>query len=157
MTKTQTIEKAPAQAFNFATLDIATAGENPYEFELVHPDTKDGLGVFVSVISAESETFLRYVREESNRARREAFKKQAKGKDEPSTAEEDEERLLRALAACMKGWRTVTNGESEPAIVWGPDRLEFNEANAIRWMRQFRWVRLQINEATGELANFIAD
>lgn len=162
MTKAETIEKLktpPApEAFDFDTLDLLEATDKPFEFELVRPDTSEGIGVFVSVVGAESQTFQTYMREETNHTRREAFKAQRKGKDvEPSTAEEDEDRLLRAVAACMTGWRTVIDGKSEPVIVWAGDRLEFSRENAVRWMKRFRWVRAQVNEATADLTNFIKD
>lgn len=144
--------------FDFDDLDIAVAADNPYEFEIVHPETKDGLGVFISVKGAESETFQRYLREESNKARRKAFQSQRSGKtEEPATVEEDEEKVLRAIAVCMTGWRTIIDGKSEPVILWANKKLDFSKDNAIIWMRKFRWVRSQINEATAELRNFIKD
>lgn len=144
-------------AFNFADLDLAEKAEVPFEFELEHPETKDGLGVFVSVIGAESDTFLAYVRQEGNKARKRAFAAQRKGKqdDEPSTMEEDEDAILRAVAVCIVGWRTVREGASEPVIHWGGERIECNHANAVKWLRKFRWVREQVNKATGDLANFL--
>jgi hypothetical protein len=69
--------------------------------------------------------------------------------------EEDEDNLLRALAVCVLGWRTITEGKSEPVIVWGPDRLECTPDNAFRWLKRFKWAREQINAATGQLSNFL--
>jgi hypothetical protein len=57
----------------------------------------------------------------------------------------------------MTGWRTVIGGQSEPVIVWGGKKLDFNVSNAASWLRQFRWVRGQVNEATADLGNFIKD
>ena len=138
--------------FDFTTLDIATAAEVPFEFELEHPESKEGHGVFLSVIGAESGTFQGHLKQEGNRARKRAFEGQRKGKNaEPPTVEEDEEAVLKALAICIKGWRTGT----EPVIVWGADRLECTPDNAFRWLKHFRWVREQVNKATGELTNFL--
>lgn len=143
--------KTKPAAFDFTDLDIATAAETPFEFELEHPDTKDGLGVFISVIGAESETFQTYMRQEGNRARKRAFETQRKGKSEPTTMEEDDEALTKAIAVCIKGWRTG----SEPVIVWGQDRLECTPDNTFRWLKRFRWAREQVNKATGDLTNFL--
>lgn len=155
MTKTS---DEPSKAFDFDALDIATAADSPFELELVHPESKEGLGVFISVLGAEGDTFQRYLREENNRTRRKTFEAQRRGKpEEPSTAEEDEDRILRAIAVCITGWRTVVEGKSEPVIVWSGRKIEFSRDNAIAWMRKFRWVRAQINEATAELRNFIKD
>lgn len=144
--------------FDFDALDLATAAETPYEFEVRHPDTGDGLGVFVSVIGAESETFQQYLRAEANALRRKAFESQRKGKgDGPVMFEEEEETGLRALAMCVKGWRTVIDGKSESVIIVGGKRLEFGFDNVLVWLRKFRWVRGQINEETASLANFVGN
>jgi hypothetical protein len=154
---TKTIDE-PAKAFDSDALDIATAAENPFEFELTNPVTNEGLGVFISVIGSEGDTFQRYLRDESNRARRKSFEAQRNSKpDGPATVEEDEEKILRAIAVCMTGWRTVVDGKSEPTILWSGRKIEFSRENAVAWMRKFRWVRTQINEQTGELRNFIKD
>lgn len=142
--------------FNFADLDLAQKAETPFEFELEHPETKEGLGVFISVIGSESETFQRYVREEGNKARRKAFEAQRKGKsDGPMTVEDEEGAILRAVSVCIHSWRTVIDGKSEPVIHWGGDKLDCTPDNAFRWLSKFRWVREQVNKATGELGNFL--
>lgn len=150
----QTTKEKP---FDFDDLNIGEAAEKPFEFELLHPESKAGLGVFISVIGAESDTFQTYLREEGNRARRKALEAERRGKQpEPSTIEEDEEKILRAIAVCIKSWRTVIDGKSEPVIVWSGRKIECTRDNALQWMRKFRWVRQQINDATGDLGNFIA-
>lgn len=147
--------EAPAP-FDFDALDIGAKADVPFELELIHPETKAGLGVFIQVVGSDGDTFQQYLREESNRERRKAFDERRSGKTAaPTTAEEDEERMLRALAACIKGWRTVLDGASEPVILWGGRKIEFSADNAVIWMRKFRWVRSQINEATGNLQNFL--
>lgn len=143
-------------AFDFASLDIATAAEQPFEFELKHPTEGNGLGVFVSVIGSESATFQAYLRREGNAARLRNFERQRKGGDDkPMTVEAEEEALIRALATCMTAWRTVIGGTSKPVIVWDGKELEFTQDNAAAWLTRFKFVRGQVNEATGELGNFI--
>jgi hypothetical protein len=141
------------QAFDFAALDLASACDTPHEFELKHPQTGDGLGVFISVVGAESATFQAYVRAEGNKARRKQFA--SRGKDEPVMVEEEEDTLLRAVVACVTGWRTVIDGESAPVIVWAGRKLEFTADTALKWLKQFRWAAQQINAATADLGNFI--
>lgn len=138
--------------FDFAALDLASACDTPHEFEIKHPHTGEGTDVFVSVVGAESRTFQDYARAEGNKARR----KMVKGRnDEPQTIEEEEDTLLRAVAVCMKGWRTITDGKSEPVVVVAGDKWEFSQAKAVEWLKQFRWVAQQVNAATADLGNFI--
>jgi len=150
--------KATEKSFDFNDLDLETICDQPFEFELVHPESKEGLGVFISVVGSDSATFQKYLREEQNRARRKAFEAGRKGKDDaPTPVEEDEQTLVRAVAACMTGWRTVRDGESKDVIYWGGKGIEFTPDNAVKWMQKFKWVRPQINEQTGDLGNFIKD
>lgn len=139
--------------FDLASLDYVTACEQPYEFELVHPVEKTGLGIFFSVIGAESGTFQSYVRTETNAARQRAFDQRKSGKETPSTVDEDEAAMIKALAVCIKGWRTG----KKPVLLWSGRELEFTPENVVTVMRQFKWMREQVNEATGELGNFIGN
>jgi len=143
---------------DFDSLDLATASEKPFELELKHPQTSNGLGVFVSVIGSESNTFQTYLRREANAARLRNFERTRKGDgDKPMTVEEEEKAMVGALAVCLTGWRTVKDGKSVPTVTWGGKEYEFTQEAAVEWLRKFKWVRGQINEATGDLANFIKD
>lgn len=147
-----------APPFDFGALDLAALSDKPFEFELEHPETGEGLGVFVSVVGAESETFQRYLRTEGDMLRRKAFEAQRKGKpDEPMLLADEEETGLRALSACVKGWRTVVDGASDPVIFIAGQRYEFGADNVLLWLRKFRWVRSQLNNATGTLANYLGN
>jgi len=143
-------------AMNFDSLDTVEACEKPYEFELVHPSTKEPLGVFVSVVGPESSAFKNRVFRQVNQERRRAFEMQRKGKDiQPKTLEEDEAESISLVADLVTGWRTVIDGKSEPVIFWGEEKLEFNDSNLVRWLTKFRWVRAQIDEAATDLGNFM--
>ncbi len=151
----KTLQPVETKPFDFDDTDYQAACEVPFEFELIHPETERPLGVFISVIGTESATFKNYVRREGNEARRRNLEKQRKGEEAAFLPMEDEESaLIRALAACMVGWRTETDGKSEPVIVWGERRLDFTPDNAVEWLTRFNWVRAQINKAAGDVSNF---
>jgi hypothetical protein len=143
---------------DFDSLDMAQACEKPYEFELIHPQSKAPLGVFVAVVGPESAKFKERVRREINRDRRKEFEAKRKGKEaEPSTIEEDEAFSVSLVADLVTGWRTVTDGKSEPVVIWKGEKLDFNSDNLNRWLSHFPWVRLQINEAANDLGNFLGN
>ena len=145
-------------AFDFDALDLATLSDKPFEFELEHPGTGEGLGVFVSVVGAESETFQQYLRAAGDALRRKEFEAQRKGKpEEPLLLADEEETGLRAIAACVKGWRTVNGGGSDPVILIAGQRHEFSADNVLVLLRKFRWVRWQLNKATGTLGNYLGN
>lgn len=146
------------KARDFDTLDAGIASENPYEFELVHPASKEPLGVFISVVGPESAAFKNRVRREINRDRRRAFEAQRKNKPtEPNTIEEDEEFSISLVVDLVTGWRTVKDGKSEPVIYWKGEKLEFNPDNLAKWLTHFAWVRVQVNEAASDLGNFLGN
>ena len=158
MSNVAEMKKMEAKGFDFDDLDLERICDEPFEFELVHPETDTGLGVFLSVVGSDSATFQKYLRDEQNRERKKAFEAQRQKKGgEPTPIEDDEATLIRAVAACITGWRTVIKGESKPVIYWGGKGIEFTPDNAVKWMTKFRWVRPQINQETGRLANFIKD
>ncbi len=154
MTKTTT------EAFDFASLDLSKLADVPHEIEIVfppmHPREGDGMGVFVSVIGAESATFQSLVRSEANRVRLEEFQKRRGGPPkQPMTVEEEEDKIIEFVAHAVKGWRTVIDGKSEPVILLGGEKIEYSHAAVVRWLKQFAFVREQINRATADLSNFI--
>lgn len=149
--------KAP---FDFSALNIAEAADKPFEFELVYPPTHplegEGLGVFISVIGAESTTFQRFIREEVNQAQLEAFRKRRSNKpDAPMPIEEQDDKITEAIARAVTGWRTVIDGKSEPVLYDGGNKIEFSQAACAAWMKKYTFVRDQINKATADLSNFI--
>lgn len=147
-----------AAAIDFDTLDTTAACEKPYEFELVHPASKEPLGVFVSVVGPESAAFKVRVRKEINQDRRKDFEAKRKGKEAaPSTIEEDEAFSISLVADLVTGWRTDKDGKNEPVIYWKGEKLEFSADNLARWLKHFAWVRVQINEAASDLGNFLGN
>ncbi len=67
-------------ALDFDALDVGAASAKPFEFELEHPVSDKGLGVFVSVFGPESDEFKNRVRREENRKRHRAFEAKRKAR-----------------------------------------------------------------------------
>ena len=139
------------KAVDLADLNAREASEKGYELELRHPVSREPLGVFITIVGAESETARTYLRKKANERLREEFTNQRKGKDnEPPTVEKAEAEAIALLAACTKSWRT---GDA-PTVTHGGKALECSEANA-RFLYGERWVRSQIDDAWSELGNFM--
>jgi hypothetical protein len=114
--------------------------------------------VFVSVVGPESNAFRNKLRRQINQERMKIFQAQRKGKGvEPSTIEEDEAETVNLVAELVKGWRTAKDGKSEPVIYWKGEKMPFSAENVSRWLTHFPWVREQINEASGDLGNFLGN
>lgn len=145
-----------ASFLDFETLDTEAASEQPFELELLHPATKKPLGVFISIVGAESGEIKADVRKEINRDRIKEFQA-ARNKQgvEPETIEEQEADSVRLASKLAKGWRTVTDGKSEPVVIWKGEKLDFSSDNLTRWLLQFSWARVQILDASRDLGNFL--
>lgn len=144
MTKTTTID--------LASISAKEACNKGYELELRHPVSLARLGVFISVVGSESDTFQGHVRRKANERLRKQFADQRKGRgEEAPTVEEVEANAIELLAACTTGWRTG----DKPTITLAGEDLPFCEANA-RQLYAEKWIREQVDEAIGDLGNFMA-
>lgn len=139
------------EPLDLASLSAQKACETPFEFELKHPVTEEGLGVFISVVGTESEAFKAHTRKKANAALARQFKNQRRSRDEAApTVEQAEKDGIDLVVACTVGWRT---GET-PKITHAGKALEFSESNA-RFIYAERWIRDQAAEAIGDLGNFM--
>ncbi len=140
------------KGFDLAALNPKKASDEGYELELRHPVERTPLGVFITVAGSESDTFRNHVRQKGNERLRKRFEDQRKGRDgETPTIEGAEEDTIALLAACTLSWRTG----DEPTITHDGKALECNANNAAFLYRELRWAREQVDEAIGDLGNFI--
>ena len=135
------------QSIDLATLDTTAACNKGAEIELKHPVTNAPLGVFITVLGRDSDTFKDYIRHSINdQIRKEAIAKK-RGRDmEVQTLEMREADTIELLTVCTVGWKNVVMGGNE---------LPFNVANAKRVYSDRPWIRQQVNEAIGDLENFM--
>jgi hypothetical protein len=132
---------------DLASLDTAAACDKGAEIELNHPVTGAPLGIFVTVVGKDSDTFKDYIRNSINeKLRKEALAKK-RGKDaEITTFEAAEAETIDLLTICTLGWRNmVMNGKE----------LEFNVPNARTVYGKYAWIRKQVDEGISSLENFM--
>lgn len=143
MTKTSTID--------LASISAKTACNKGYELELTHPVSLEPLGVFIRVVGSESDAFQGHVRKHANAVLRERFAAQQRGrKEDAPTVERAEAETIDLLVACTTGWRT---GDA-PVIEWAGEKLDFTDGN-VRRLYAEKWIRAQVDDAIGELGNFM--
>lgn len=123
-------------------LDINRVADAGIECELHHPVTGTALGVWVTVMGADS---LAYRTVMIERARE--FQRRAKADpDAERTPDQIEEDTSIVCARCTRGWRGVRlDGQDLP---WSHD-------NAVMLFRRFVWMRQQINEFIEERHRFL--
>lgn len=113
-----------------------------YEFELQNPFTKEGLGMFVTVIGPESPAVKAHNRAKINTQ----LRKEAKGENPATTVEELESAAIETAVVSTVGWRGVVLHEAD-------GELDFTPENA-RLLYAQTFVRKQVLEAANELGNF---
>lgn len=153
-------ENAPAKVepeaeteIDLSSLDTATASEAGATIPILHPISKEPIGINITVLGKHSATFRELVRERINKRMKQESMASRRGKQlEPRTAEEVERDALEMLVACTLGWNS---GEGKNYITFKGNKLEFNPVNALTVYSGLIWLREQVDEAIGDLENFI--
>lgn len=151
-----------ATPIDIASLDTAAASDKGAEIELLHPTTNAPLGIFITVLGKDSQVFRDHVKHDVNaQLRKEALAQRRGKKLDPLTAEEAEEKAIELLVLCTLGWRSETKNakgvvlDNQPHILMGGEVLTFNVLNAKRIYTDSLWIRRQVDDAIGDLENFI--
>lgn len=130
--------------FDLNDLDMIKASNQGREIEIRHPLTDEPLGMFVSVLGRESDTFREIIQDRIDRQ----IEEQARGKRrrKPKTVAQGEEEAVELLSACTTGWRgVVLNGKE----------LEFTVSNVKMVYKHWAWFRAQVDDAIGDLDGFL--
>lgn len=134
-------------ALDLSALDTVAACDKGARIELRHPVTSEALGVFITVLGKDSQAFRDHLRTAINeRLRKEALAKKRGREPDVMTVEVGEAEAIDLLVVCTVGWEGVTY-KGQP--------LEFNVPNAKTLYADLPWVRKQIDEAIGDLENFM--
>lgn len=152
--------------FDIGRLDTSTASDKGASIPIVHPVTKEPVGINIHILGRHSSTFRELVRERINKRVKAEAMAARRGKPlEPKTAEEAEREAVEMLMACTTGWETEIFHIDEkgnrvidkvvPTIKFGEQRLEFSPANAATVYTKILPIREQVDDAIGDLENFI--
>lgn len=137
---------------DLASLDTVAACDAGAEIELRHPTTDTPLDIWISVLGRDSQVFKDYTRQSINaRLRKEAMNRKRGRDPEVATVEAAEEDSTAALVACSQGWRT---GKVQTLLFRGQE-LPFSSANALLVYTALPWIKRQVDEGIGDLANFL--
>lgn len=137
---------------DLASLDTVAACDAGAEIELQHPTTGAPLDIWVSVLGRDSQVFKAYTRLSINaRLRKEAANRRRGREAEVATVELAEEDSTGALVACTRGWRTGNN----PVITFKGEDLPFSPGNAALIYNALPWIKRQVDDAIGDLENFL--
>jgi hypothetical protein len=147
---------------DLADLDSSTASDNGARIPILHPTRKEPIGIHITILGKHSSIFRELVRDRINKRVKAESMAARRGKPlEPKTAEQVEQEALEMLVACTTGWDTEIKDkdgkvkETKPTIRFREQDLQFNAQNALTIYSHILWIREQVDEAIGDLENFI--
>lgn len=118
------------------------ACDNPVEIELKHPATDEPLGIFVSIVGAESTAMREHERKAANADIRKARKGKAAG-----TSEDVSARIIEMALIALVGWREMeSHGKA----------LDYSEEVADELLRKpgYDWIAIQVFQGAKDLTLF---
>lgn len=127
--------------FDLSAIDTIAACNKPFEVEIIHPVTKDALGVFISVVGKDSDVYRAKIKALTE----ESLTRSARGKSIKSI-DKIEADNINALVAAITGWRNV---------VLDGEVLTYSNANARKLLTRILPIREQVQEAVNDLENFM--
>ena len=149
--------KKPAPTLDLSCLDTVSAAEAGAEIELVHPLTRQGLGIFVTVIGMDSQTVRDYRREKADEYLRKQSIARKGSQEEVQTMGKLDDSAIELLTVCTTGWRWGDKVGIFPLAKAGKpvEELAFNVPNVKRIYSELPEARKQLDEAIADRANFI--
>jgi len=141
---------------DLSSLNTSKASDKGAEIEILHPTTNKPLGIFITVLGKDSQVFREHMRDSVNASMRKQALAQRRGKVlDPVLAEQVEREAIELLALCTKSWRESEEGGDKPTLTFEGSELECNPKNAITIYTELLFIRRQIDDAVGDLENFI--
>lgn len=135
---------------DLADLDTIGACNKGAEIQLRHPVTNAPLEMFVTIAGKDSDVFREQFRDSLRDDIRHAQLAKKRG-DSGADIERSERKAIELLTVCVLGWRTA----DKQAIIVRGEELQCTPKNAMRVLKEFPWIRDQIDVGVADLSNFI--
>lgn len=137
-----------SESFDLASIDTIAACNKPFDMELVHPVSRVGLGVFLSLVGKDSDVYRSRVRAMAD--------SRLRGAKDDDSLDKLEAKNIDALCAANVAWWTVVDGKKLDGIVTlGGEKLDFTPANQRTVFTKILPAREQAQEAINDLGNFM--
>jgi hypothetical protein len=132
-------------ALDLSVTNLPEIHESGYEFEIVHPGTKEPLGAFVKVRGDMSKVVKAHFRKRFNEVQLQAKVAKRRNQEIETSLDEYEDLAIADAIVRIIGWKGIQEGGKDVA---------FTPENADRILRAHPWIREQIQEAATEVINF---
>jgi hypothetical protein len=132
-------------ALDLSVTNLPEIHESGYEFELVHPGTKEPLGAFVKVRGDMSKVVKAHYRKRFNEVQQQAKVAKRRNLEVETTLDEYEDLAVQDAVVRVIGWKGIQEEGKDVA---------FSTESGERILRAHPWIREQIQEAATEVVNF---
>ena len=137
-------------------LDTVGGANKGFEVELYQPATNEDLGIFITVLGRDSDTFQKIAKQQNKRRIDKMSKSGFRaGKVTAPSQEEIDADNLDMLTACSMSWRTIDGDEELDTVLFEGEELTFSIGAAKKLYSARPWIKEQIDVAIGDRANFI--
>ncbi|AFF25327.1 hypothetical protein ABWE90_01120 [Pasteurella multocida] len=118
-----------------------------HRFELLHPVTGEGLGAYVSVVSAKSDQAQKFVAKQMRLAQKQEFENARSRKPKIKELDEIREESVELAISRIVGWENIEWGDKKD--------LPFTPENARMVLEQCDWIIEQVLEQSNDLGKFL--
>lgn len=133
---------------DLSALDTISACNKPHEFELVHPVSRTGLGIFWSVVGKDSDVYRNAIRALAD----ENLRRANAGLPGDTSLSKIEAKNINTLTAASTGWRS---DKGDSVVTLNGEDLKFTPENVRRVLTDLPAAREQVQEAVNNLGNFL--
>lgn len=120
-----------------------------HRFELLHPITNEGTGVFIDVVSAKSDQAQKFIAKQMRIAQKQEFENARTRKPKFKELDEVRTETIELALSRMVGWENVQWGEKK--------ELPFTPENAQMLLEKCDWIIEQVLEQSNDLGKFLAN
>lgn len=135
--------------FDISKTNVPKAHEEGYEFEVNLPDGTP-TGFFIKVRGPESKAVKDYAFAQLKEMQKRDGVLRGKNKPVDYSPEEIEERLVNNCISKIISWRGLADGEEKGK----PIEVPFTKDFAFGFLKDNKWIRDQITEASEDVTNF---
>lgn len=118
-----------------------------HRFELLHPVTNEGLGIFISVVSDKSDQAQQFVAKQIRLAQKQEFENARSRKPKIKELDEMRQESVELAVSRMVGWENVEWGDKKD--------LPFTPENARLVLEQCDWITEQVLDQSQDLGKFL--
>lgn len=118
-----------------------------HRFELLHPVTGEGIGAFVSVVSAKSDQAQQFIAKQMRIAQKQEFENARSRKPKFKELDDMRQESIELALSRMIGWEHIEWGDKKDLI--------FTPENARMVLEKCDWIIEQVLEQSNDLGKFL--